>query len=91
MSRVYIVAAKRTAIGSFGGSFKNVPAAKLAAEAIKAVVSDTGVDPGEIDEVIVGNVINNGQGMGPAARRRSMRAYPITSLHTASTFSAEAE
>jgi acetyl-CoA C-acetyltransferase len=76
MSRVYIVAAKRTAIGSFGGSFKNVPAAKLAAEAIKAVVSDAGVDPGEIDEVIVGNVINNGQGMGPGRQASIYAGIP---------------
>ncbi len=76
MSKVYIVAAKRTAIGAFGGSFKNVPAAKLAAEVIKSVISDAGIDPADLDEVIVGNVINNGQGMGPGRQASIYAGVP---------------
>jgi acetyl-CoA C-acetyltransferase len=76
MSKVYIVAAKRSAIGSFGGSFRNLPAPRLAAEVIKAVVADAGIDANEIDEVIVGNVINNGQGMGPGRQAAIYAGIP---------------
>jgi len=67
MSKVFVVAARRTAIGAFGGGLRSVPAARLAARAIAAVIADAGIDPGALDEVIVGNVIGNGQGMGVPA------------------------
>lgn len=64
MEKVFIVGAKRTPIGAFGGSLKNVSAGNLAAVAIKAAVAESGVEVSAIDEVIVGNVISAGQGMG---------------------------
>ncbi len=64
MEKVYIVAAKRTPIGAFGGSLKDVPAGALAAIAIKAALQSANLDGDKIDEVIVGNVVNAGQGMG---------------------------
>ncbi|MGR5175302.1 acetyl-CoA C-acetyltransferase [Vibrio mediterranei] len=64
MEKVFIVAAKRTAIGSFGGSLKDIPAGKLAAEAIKGALTSSGVAVEDIDEVIVGNVVSANQGMG---------------------------
>ncbi len=76
MKKVYIVAARRTAIGAFGGGFKTTPAAWLAAHAIRAVISDTGVDPATIDEVIVGNVIGAGQGMGPGRQASIYAGIP---------------
>jgi acetyl-CoA C-acetyltransferase len=76
MNRVFIAAARRTPIGTFGGSFKNVPAARLCAAAIKAVLSDSGVDPAELDEVIVGNVLTNGQGMGPGRQASIYAGVP---------------
>ena len=73
MNKIYIVAARRTAIGGFGGGFRSTPAAELAAQAIKAVIADAGVDAARLDQVILGNVIGNGQGMGPG-RQASMYA-----------------
>lgn len=64
MERIFIVGAKRTPIGSFGGSLKDISAGNLASIAIKAALSESGVSVDYIDEVIVGNVISAGQGMG---------------------------
>ncbi|MEL6114954.1 acetyl-CoA C-acyltransferase, partial [Photobacterium sp. SP02] len=65
MTKVYIVAAKRTPIGSFNGALKSVSPAQLAAVAIKGAIAQANVDPAKIDEVILGNVVGAGQGMGP--------------------------
>ncbi|WP_458734839.1 acetyl-CoA C-acetyltransferase [Zobellella taiwanensis] len=61
---VYIVAAKRTPIGSFCGALKTVPAAELAAVAIRGALAQAGLAPEQVNEVIVGNVVAAGQGMG---------------------------
>lgn len=63
--RVFITAAKRTAIGSMLGSLKSVPAVDLGAEVVKQILSDTGFDPANLSEVIVGNVLPAGLGQGP--------------------------
>ncbi len=76
MNQVYIVAARRTAIGAFGGEFKNTPATRLGAAAIKAVVEDAGINPALLDEVIVGNVITNGEGMGPGRQASIYAGVP---------------
>ncbi|MCW8330181.1 acetyl-CoA C-acetyltransferase [Photobacterium sp. SDRW27] len=65
MTKVYIVAAKRTPLGSFNGALKSVSAAQLAAVAIKAALKEASVEPANLDEVILGNVVGAGQGMGP--------------------------
>ncbi|ANQ28029.1 acetyl-CoA C-acetyltransferase [Vibrio natriegens] len=64
MEKVYIVAAKRTPIGAFGGSLKNTSAGNLAAVAIKGALESANLGSDKIDEVIVGNVVSAGQGMG---------------------------
>lgn len=64
--RTYIVAAKRTAIGKFIGSTLSISAADLGAAVIKNIIKETGVDPKNIDEVIVGNVLSAGQRQGVA-------------------------
>ncbi|EPM41066.1 3-ketoacyl-CoA thiolase [Vibrio natriegens NBRC 15636 = ATCC 14048 = DSM 759] len=64
MEKVYIVAAKRTPIGAFGGSLKNTSAGNLAAVAIKGALEAANLGSDKIDEVIVGNVVSAGQGMG---------------------------
>ncbi len=64
MSKVYIVAAKRTAIGSFLGALKDVHPAQLGASLIKNLVAETNIDVNVIDEVIVGNVLPAGLGQG---------------------------
>ena len=70
---VYIVAAKRTPIGSFCGALRTVPAAELAGIAIKGALAQAGLDPTHVNEVIVGNVISAGQGMG-IGRQAAMAA-----------------
>ncbi|QIJ87262.1 acetyl-CoA C-acetyltransferase [Vibrio coralliilyticus OCN008] len=64
MEKVYIVAAKRTPIGSFGGTLKDISAGNLGSIAIKAALEQGKVAPELVDEVIVGNVVGAGQGMG---------------------------
>ncbi len=64
MKKVYIVSAKRTAIGSFLGSLKTVKPTELGGKVIKSIIEETGVDPKNIDEVILGNVLSAGHGQG---------------------------
>lgn len=64
MEKVFIVAAKRTPIGSFCGALKDFSAGKLAAVAIKGALESSQVSAEIIDEVIVGHVVSAAQGMG---------------------------
>lgn len=66
LKNVLLVAAKRTPVGAFQGSLKAVPATKLGSIVIKAVIEDSGVDPHQVDEVIMGNVLPAGLGQAPA-------------------------
>lgn len=66
MDPVYIVEAKRTAIGSFGGSLKNVAAVDLTTPVIKNMMETTGLEHDSIDEVIIGNVLKAGVKGNPA-------------------------
>ncbi|HHS5078314.1 TPA: acetyl-CoA C-acetyltransferase [Staphylococcus aureus] len=66
MTRVVLAAAYRTPIGVFGGAFKDVPAYDLGAILIEHIIKETGLNPSEIDEVIIGNVLQAGQGQNPA-------------------------
>jgi len=73
MTDVVIVSGARTAVGRFGGTFKNVQASDLGATAIKAAVERSGIDPGHVDEVILGNVLQAAE-TGYAARRAMIKA-----------------
>lgn len=64
MSKVYIVSAKRTPIGSFLGTLSTVHPAKFGAEVVKNMLEETMLDPKNIDEVIVGNILPAGLGQG---------------------------
>ena len=75
MKDIVIVAAKRTAIGKFNGSFAKVGAPKLGAAVIKALLDETKVDPSSISEVIMGQVLTAGVGQNPA--RQAARAAGI--------------
>ncbi len=66
MSHTVIVAAKRTAIGSFAGVFANTPAPQLAACVIKGLLIESGLGHDEIQEVILGQVLTAGVGQSPA-------------------------
>ena len=63
---VYVISAVRTPIGSFGGSLASVSATKLGAAAIKGALEKAGVDPKEVQEVIMGNVLSANVGQAPA-------------------------
>lgn len=76
MTKVYIVAAKRTPLGSFNGALKTVPASRLAAAAIKAALEQAKVDPAHLDEVILGNVVSAAQGMGPGRQAALYAGIP---------------
>ncbi|STP12973.1 acetyl-CoA acetyltransferase 2 [Helicobacter mustelae] len=66
MEEVVIVAAKRSAIGSFLGSLKNLKATDLAKQLAKAILQSIKLDPHLIDEVILGQVLQSNQGQNPA-------------------------
>jgi acetyl-CoA C-acetyltransferase len=66
MSDIVITGAKRTPVGSFLGAFAAIPAHELGRIAITAALIQAGVDPGEVDEAILGQVLTAGQGQNPA-------------------------
>ena len=66
MNRVAIVSAKRTAIGSFGGSLKDVSAARLGGDLVKQALESINIDPNLVDEIIFGNVLQTGLGQNVA-------------------------
>jgi acetyl-CoA C-acetyltransferase len=76
MSRAVIVSAVRTAIGSFGGGLKDIPATELGRVAIDAALSRSGVARGDLDEVIMGNVLQAGLGMNPARQAAIAAGIP---------------
>jgi len=66
MRDVVIAGANRTAIGSLGGTLSTVSVVTLGATVLKAAVDRAGIDVGEVDEVIMGQVIQAGAGPNPA-------------------------
>ena len=77
---VVIVAAKRTAVGSFNGSLADQPAHALGATVIKAALADCGVKGQEVDEVVLGQVLTAGQGQGPARQSAMAAGIPAIRL-----------
>jgi acetyl-CoA C-acetyltransferase len=73
---VYIVSAVRTPLGSFGGALKDVPATKLGAIAIKAAVERAGIQPGMVNEVLMGCVIQANLGQAPARQAARFAGLP---------------
>ena len=71
-----IVAGVRTPIGSMNGTLAAVPATQLGATVIKALLERTGVPGGEVDEVIMGNVVQAGQGQNPARQAAIYAGLP---------------
>jgi acetyl-CoA C-acetyltransferase len=72
-TEVVIVSAVRTALGNFNGSLKNVSAPELGATVIKGALEGAGVNPDQVDEVIMGNVLQAGLGQNPA-RQAAIKA-----------------
>ena len=72
-SSVVIASAARTAVGSFNGAFGTIPAHELGAAAVKGALERAGVSPEDVDEVILGQVLQAGEGQNPA-RQAAMKA-----------------
>jgi acetyl-CoA C-acetyltransferase len=79
VTNIVIVSAARTAVGSFGGGFANTPADALGTSVLKAVVARAGVDPSEVNETILGQVLTAGQGQNPARQAHINAGLPIES------------
>jgi acetyl-CoA C-acetyltransferase len=76
MTEVVIVSAVRTPIGSFGGSLKDIPATKLGATAIKGAVAKAGIKPGQVQDVLMGCVIQANLGQAPARQAAKFAGLP---------------
>jgi len=72
-SEIVIVSAKRTPVGSFNGAFGSTPAHELGVVAVKSALAAAKVDAGEVDEVILGQVLSAAEGQNPA-RQAAMKA-----------------
>ncbi|MBK8617363.1 MAG: acetyl-CoA C-acetyltransferase [Anaerolineales bacterium] len=73
-----ILSAARTAVGKFQGGLSSIPATKLGAVAVKAVVERAGIDPKDIEEVLMGNVVQAGNGQAPARQAAIFAGLPPT-------------
>jgi len=76
-SDVVIVSAARTPIGAFLGGLATVPAHELGATAISAALKRAGVDPADVDEVVLGQVLTAGQGQNPARQAAIAAGMPV--------------
>ena len=79
MTNVVIASAARTAVGSFGGSFASTPAHDLGAAMLKEIVARAGVDPSDVSETILGQVLTAAQGQNPARQAHVNAGLPIES------------
>ncbi len=79
MTNIVIASAARTAVGSFNGSFANVPAHELGVVAIKAALARAGVDAADVSETILGQVLTAGQGQNPARQAHIAAGLPVES------------
>jgi acetyl-CoA C-acetyltransferase len=79
MRDVVIVSAVRTPVGSFNGAFAALPAHELGRQAIKAAVERVGIEPGQVNEVILGQVLQAGAGQGPARQASVNAGIPVES------------
>ncbi len=77
MRKSYIVAAKRSAIGTFMGSLTNVDVATMGATVLKETIKEANIDPANIDEVIIGNVIAAGLGQNIARKVAFEAGIPV--------------
>jgi len=78
-SQVVIVSAARTPVGSFNGALSTLPAHQLGAVALKAAMERAKVEPKEVDEVIMGQILTAGQGQNPARQASVAAGIPVES------------
>ena len=84
MKEVYILAAIRTPIGSFGGALSSISATQLGAVAIKAAVEKAGIHADQVQEVFMGNVLSANLGQAPAtqaAKYANLPDIPATTVN----------
>ncbi len=79
MTDIVIVSAARTPVGSFNGAFAGVPAHELGRVAIVAAIARAGIDAADVDEVIMGQVLQAGAGQGPARQASVNAGVPVES------------
>ncbi|WP_426959689.1 acetyl-CoA C-acetyltransferase [Muricoccus radiodurans] len=77
MDDIVIASAARTPVGSFNGAFASLSAHALGSIAIKAALERAGVEPGQVDEVILGQVLAAGAGQNPARQASVMAGIPV--------------
>jgi acetyl-CoA C-acetyltransferase len=82
MKDIVIAAAARTAVGRFGGTIKDVPAVDLGVVALKGALERADIKPEEVDEVILGNVLQAAQGQNPARQVALNGGCPVTTVAT---------
>jgi acetyl-CoA C-acetyltransferase len=82
MKEVYIMSAIRTPVGSFGGALKDIPATKLGATAIKSALEKAGIKPTQVDEVLMGCVMQANLGQAPARQAAKYAGLPDTVICT---------
>jgi acetyl-CoA C-acetyltransferase len=76
-SEIVISAPLRTGIGTFGGALKDTPATELGATVGREVLSRAGIEGGQVDQVIVGNILSAGQGMNPGRQVGMKSGLPV--------------
>ena len=79
MTNVVIASAARTPVGSFNGSFANMPAHELGAVVLDAIIQRAGIDKNEVSETILGQVLAAGQGQNPARQAHVAAGLPVES------------
>lgn len=77
MKKVFIVGAKRTAIGAFLGSLKNTQPAELGSSVVKALLKDSNISPEHVDELICGNILSAGLGQGIGRQIAVKSSIPV--------------
>ena len=82
MKEVYIVSAVRTPMGSFGGSLKGFSATELGSFAIKGAIEKAGIKPEDVQEVLMGNVLQAGLGQAPARQAAKFAGLPDSVICT---------
>ncbi len=78
-STIVIASAARTPVGSFNGSLSSLPAHELGKVAIRAAIDRAGIEPGEVDEVIMGQILTAGAGQNPARQASIAAGIPVDS------------
>src|SRR5262245_28979278 len=77
MTEIVIAAAARTPVGSFNGAFGALPAHELGKIAVKGAMERAGVKPEEVDEIILGQILQAGQGQNPARQAAVNAGVPV--------------